>query len=147
VGSTVFVRTPQLNHNGLKAAINNMQTHKHSWVPIKLYWWSLKFRSHTTFPCHKILLGVFLFFKLQMWKWFLAHKLYKNKQQVGFGLWARVCHPPLENQIFKRKASESFLLKRNIIIMIMAHIYWAPVPWKDSIWKTSFHSLINTRDR
>lgn len=47
----------------VKATINNIQENELGCVPIKLYLWTLNFKSHIIFPCHKILFHLFQPFK------------------------------------------------------------------------------------
>lgn len=45
----VFVATTQLCHFSSKVAIDNMETNKHGYSPIKLDVWILKFEFHVIF--------------------------------------------------------------------------------------------------
>ena len=65
---------------------------RHGHVPIKLYFWTLRFEFHVIFTCHVMLffffpLNIFFFNHIKTYKPFLVHGLYKSRQQMGFGPW------------------------------------------------------------
>lgn len=83
-----------------KVTIGNTEMNEHGCVEIQLCIWTWTFELHIPFSGHKILF--FWFFFSTIWSKvnirmafipFLARGLYKNRQQITFGLWAIVCQP------------------------------------------------------
>lgn len=80
----------QLCRHSLKAAIDNMSMNEHGCVPIKFYWWVLKFELYIVFMYHEVFFGFFSTIK-KMQIPFLVHAPNESRSWTGSGLQTMTC--------------------------------------------------------